>query len=610
MAQSKPFNFDLFNGLALLALIFLGLATVIVGRPVLMPVGLAVLLTFILTPVVSALERLGIGRVTAVCTLGAIGICCLVALLSIAFTQANELVSNLPTYWEQTQTYVDSYVREKSFLSKLWQQVQTSIEPKVDLANQQSSDQPSILASGGSVSWLSSIPTMLGSLFAPLANTAAVVVLTIFMLIQREDIRNRFIGALGETRLINATRVMNDTSERLSSYLFGLCAVNFGFSVVLTIGLYFIGVPYALVWGIVSFFFRFIPYLGSTLSMLLPLLTSVVTQQSWVSAVCVIGLYVALEFTTGNFIEPNLFGNSVGMNPVALLIALMFWAWAWGTIGLVMAVPLTLIIVTLGKHLPCFESLEKLAGNSDPMPPHVIMYQRLISKDMEECHRILKREAKRKSLSHAIENTVMRTLELARAELRAERISPKDASELELNAKRLVADEIREDSTEEELVDKVEATEQQRGRGVAIALGPVSSTIGMLVAANCERSLDWTVVEVIDSTALTGAVRMEPEVILLAGAPPLGILPLLKLCKRLRRLGYSGKIVVGYWRRRPLTRQIKKLVRESGADYVSHRIWTVSRLLLHLDAIGDEPHGENPVQDTTSGLYSARLMQL
>jgi hypothetical protein len=229
---------------------------------------------------------------------------------------------------------------------------------------------------------------------------------------------------------------------------------------------------------------------------------------------------------------------------------------------------------------------------------------------MEECHRILKREAKKKSLSHAVENTVMRTLDLARAELRAERISSKDATELEQNAKKLVAEEICEFASDEEPNNKEKSVEQPIGRGVAIAMGPVSSTIGILVAANCKIQLDWTFVDTLDSTALTGAVRMEPEVILLAGAPPLGILPILKLCKRLRRLGYSGKIVVGYWRRRPLTLQSKNLVRDSGADFVSHRIWTVSRLLLHLDAIGDESRDAKAVENSKSELYSEPLIQL
>ncbi len=113
------------------------------------------------------------------------------------------------------------------------------------------------------------------------------------------------------------------------------------------------------------------------------------------------------------------------MNPVALLIALMFWAWAWGTIGLAMAVPMTLIIVTLGRHLACFESLEKLAGNSDPMPPHVVMYQRLLSDDLEEARRILDDKIAETSLSHAVENTIMQTLVLARAEVRSQKITSK-----------------------------------------------------------------------------------------------------------------------------------------------------------------------------------------
>ncbi len=300
MASVKTLNYNLINGLCLFAFIVLALTVVILGKPVLMPVALAVLFTFILTPVVGVLERLGIGRVASVCVLVASVGCVLAALVAMAFVQANELIGNLPTYWEKTQTYVDSYVENRKLLSKFWEQIQVAIEPQATAPASTVDDTPAPLLMGSTgSSWLTSIPSMLGSLFAPLANSAAVIVLTIFMLIFREDIRNRFIGALGESRLLNTTRVMNDTSERLSNYLFGLFAVNFGFSVVLALGLFLLGVPYALVWGVVSFFFRFIPYLGSTLSMLLPLATSLIAQQSLLAAAGVVGLYVALEFTTG-----------------------------------------------------------------------------------------------------------------------------------------------------------------------------------------------------------------------------------------------------------------------------------------------------------------------
>jgi predicted PurR-regulated permease PerM len=601
----RSLNAPLLNGLAALTFVVLTLVILIVGQPIIMPVALAILFTFILTPVVRLLERMKLGRIAAVCTLVAIGSLCVASLLTLAAIQTNDLVANLPTYWDKADAYARHFAGDNAFLTKLWDQVQQFVKPQLNAGEIAARNPGASAESVPGLGWLSSIPGVLISLLAPLANLVAIIVLTIFMLIFREDIRNRFIGALGETQLLNTTRVMNDTSERLSNYLLGLFSVNFGFSVVLATGLFLLGVPYALVWGVVSFFFRFVPYLGSTLSMTLPLVTSILSQHSWFAAIGVVVLYGALEFTTGNFIEPNLFGNSVGMNPVALLIALMFWAWAWGPIGMAMAIPLTLIIVTLGRHLPCFGALATLAGNSDPLPEHVLMYQRLLSHDPDEPKKIIKKEIENSSFYHATENTLMRALHLAKAELRAKRITDKDYREMEEQSQELVDELVAEkmekkpkhthESEHDELNDAESINSRQKLRAIAVVSDDIAAQLGAKVAITATHMIEWEFITEREYLRLHNCMSVPPEIVLVAGAPPNGLTNLFGICRRIRRLGYSGKIIVGYWRRRPLSRQTKRMFTASGADFFSHRIWTVSRLLAHLDEIQDDEHA---VKDT------------
>src|SRR5690606_20027284 len=186
----------------------------------------------------------------------------------------------------------------------------------------------------GGEEWLGMLPLVALPVLEPLGAATVALVLAVFMTVHRDDLRNRLLALLGRARLSQTTQLLSDSSYRLSRYLLGLVAVNFGFAAAFSLGLFVIGVPYAAVWGCVAFFFRFIPWVGTALSMLLPLAVSIATQHGWWPPLAVAALYGCLEFTTGNFIDPWLFGSSVGMNVVAVLVAIVVWTCAWGLVGL------------------------------------------------------------------------------------------------------------------------------------------------------------------------------------------------------------------------------------------------------------------------------------
>ena len=197
---------------------------------------------------------------------------------------------------------------------------------------------------------LEQLASAAGPVLEPLAQAGLVVVLVIFMLIKREDLRNRVIGLLGHGRLTGTTHVLADAAQRLSRFLLTQVLINLGFGVLFAFGLFFIGVPYAFLWGFLAVVLRFVPYIGSVVAVAFPLILAFAIAPGWTQPILVAALFAVLELITANVVEPLLFGHGTGVAPIALLVAAAFWTWVWGPIGLVLSTPLTVCLVVLGQH--------------------------------------------------------------------------------------------------------------------------------------------------------------------------------------------------------------------------------------------------------------------
>ncbi|TIL57266.1 MAG: AI-2E family transporter [Mesorhizobium sp.] len=374
------------------ATVVAAVAALYFGREVFLPIAIALLLTFALAPLVSALKRVGIPRLPAVIA-SVLGAFTVLALFSfIVATQVSELAQNIPLYQSNILTKVRS-LKETGVGGGVIARLSEAIERVgQELDRQETSppaaDQPrrepvpvEIIARERP---LQVLQNLIGPLISPLASAGLIVVVVIFMLLEREDLRDRFIRLVGYGDLHRTTEALQEAGKRVGRYLLMQLVVNIVYTIPVTAGLWVLGIPNALLWGLLALALRFVPYIGPIIGALLPLFLALAVAPGWSLVLWTAGLFVAMEMITGNIVEPWLYGSRTGLSPLAIIVAAIFWTWLWGPLGLVLSTPLTVCLVVLGRHVPQFEFLDVLFGNEPVLEPHARLYQRLLAGDPEE----------------------------------------------------------------------------------------------------------------------------------------------------------------------------------------------------------------------------------
>ncbi len=217
-----------------------------------------------------------------------------------------------------------------------------------------------------------------------MATIGIVIVVVIFMLMRREDLRDRFIRLVGASDIHRTTTALHDAGKRVGQYLLMQLIINVSFGVPIGIGLWFIGIPNPMLWGLLAIVLRFVPYIGPIIAAAFPLILSLAVDPGWMLLVWTATLFIVLELISSNVMEPLLYGSRTGLSPVAILMAAIVWTWIWGPIGLILSTPLTVCLVVLGRHVPKFEFLDVLLGNEPVLLPPQQLYQRLLSGDPDE----------------------------------------------------------------------------------------------------------------------------------------------------------------------------------------------------------------------------------
>ena len=365
--------------LGIVALVVAGLYWL---QAVLVPLALAVLLTFMLSPVVSFLQRRGLGRVPAVLVTVLLA---LSILGGIGWTLTRQLVTladELPRYSQnihrRSRTFAGS---ARAAPSRRCRRAVADVVGEIQKTDTSSAArQKPVAVFLEPPSLLIHLPNLLHAL----ASAGVVTVLVIFMLLERLELRDRVILLIGYRRMTATTRALDEAGERITRYLLMQSIINGSFGVAVGLGLFLIGVPYAVIWGALAAALRFIPYVGAFVSALLPLALSLAVFPGWLQPALVVGLFLVLELVTGMVMEPWLYGQSAGVSQVALLIAVIFWSWLWGPVGLLLATPLTVCLIVLGKHLPALGSLVVLMGDRPVIEAKARYYQRLLARDQDE----------------------------------------------------------------------------------------------------------------------------------------------------------------------------------------------------------------------------------
>jgi predicted PurR-regulated permease PerM len=420
------------TGLGTLAVGVIAIAALYFGREVFVPMALALLLSFALGPAVLLLRRWHINRVLAVIAVVVLAFSLILGIAALIGSQLAHLAENLPGYkynitekihsLRDTTTGSGVVGRAATMLSDLGKEI---TKPREKIAPP-FTNRPAVLAPGVQqqksvpVEIRQSDPTPLqlilqvaAPLLQPLATAGIVVVFVIFFLLQRQDLRDRFIRLAGARDLRRTTLALDDAARRLSRYLLLQTGINASLGVLVGSGLWFIGVPNPVLWGILTMLLRFVPYIGPVIAAAFPAALAVAVDPGWSMLFWVVGLFVVAEGITGQVIEPWLYGQSTGLSGVAVVVAAAFWTLLWGPVGLLLSTPLTMCLVVLGRHVEHLQFLEVLLGDRPPLAPEESFYQRILADDPDEAAHQAEAFLKDKPLSAYYDEVAIRGLALA-----------------------------------------------------------------------------------------------------------------------------------------------------------------------------------------------------
>ena len=600
------------------------------SRQVLIPVALAILLAFILTPAVSALQRRGLGRLPSVFVVVILALLLLGGVGYVISRQIDNLVGNLQNYVDNIVTKFESLqgAGEGGFFGriqhtageisdKLTQNEVRKAEKKLQENGKekpQPGETPAIplyvqLASSG---W-SRVGEVLGPTAEGLADSFLVLVLVVFMLIQRENLRNRMVRLFGHGRLIATTQAFDEGAQRISRYLLMQLFINTIFGVTLGVGLFVAGLwsgervlwQYALLWGFLSGVLRFIPYIGTWVAAALITGFSLATLPGWYLPLGIFAFFIVVELLTANVVEPLLFGHSTGISPMALLLAAAFWTRLWGPVGLILSTPLTVILVVLGKYVPELHFFEVLLGDEPALKPYITYYQRLVARDLDEASDLVE-EFAGEHPEEVYEEVMLPALLLAKKD--------RERGELDADNYQFVLKGMR-DVLEDLASAQVKTTEGQKADTKAEASTVVflgcpgrdeADELALDMLARVLRHAGYAM-EVLTSAVLSAEVmdRIQgecPAVICIGSLPPGGLAQARYLCKRIRLQCPKVKIVVGRWGEKDNVERMEKRLHDVGADYVGTTLTDSRKQIIPLlqVAANTTPAATNPAELVTT----------
>jgi predicted PurR-regulated permease PerM len=404
-------------------------AALYLAKTVLIPITLAVLLSFVLGPVVALFRRIHLPKVAAVLLAVLLALTIILLVATLIGTQIADLAGNLPQY---QATVMQKFDTVRNLLSDRLSAMMSQFghlptleghhpggpaAAPVPAAGHAAGQPLPVAVEPPPPSTLSVAESLLMPVLEPLETIGIVIVFAIFFLLQKEDMRDRLIRLFGSSDLHRTTLAIDDAGNRLSRYFLAQLAVNACFGVVIGGGLAFIGVPSPLLWGVLAMLLRFVPYIGSAISALLPVALAAAVDPRWGMAISTLILFLVAEGITGQVVEPMTYGATTGLSPVAVLVVAVFWSWLWGPIGLILSTPLTLCLVVVGRHVKRLEFFDVLLGDRPALTPVETFYQRLLAHDPDEVQEQAEQLLQNRSLSAYYDGVARRGLQLAAADI-------------------------------------------------------------------------------------------------------------------------------------------------------------------------------------------------
>ena len=550
-------------GLSLLPIV----ATLYWGQAVLIPIALAGLLTFLLSPAVSQLERAGLahvpfGRVVAVILVVVLVFSALGVIAWVVSQQVIALAHELPKYQGNLKQRISTLSRAST--EGALKEVRATAQEVMGEFTQgppakgESRPVPVVVKSEPLGLWIGlwQFPRLLEAL----GSASFVIVLVIFMLIERQDLRNRLLRLIGHRRLANVTKAMDETGGRITRYLIVHTLINLTYGTALGLGLFLIGVPYAVLWGLLAFLLRFVPYVGALMAAVVPIALSLAVFSGWAWPLLVVGLFVVVELVTNLVVEPLLLRQTAGVSQVALFVSIAFWTWLWGPIGLVLATPLTVCVVVLGKHVPALSFITVLMADEPALPRDIRYYQRLLANDPVEGSDIVEAYLEDHEQEEVYDAILVPALIFTKRDRERERVTSEEVQTIHGAMRELIEGLAAHGSgSEGPLVLACAARDEADGLALMM-FGQLVSSAGCAIEQSSAHALS-SEVEALVATK-------DPAILLVATLPPDGLAQTRFLCKRVRARFPAVNILVGRWGEKELSESDRGQLLTAGADAV------------------------------------------
>lgn len=586
--SSKPFKMP---PVLVLGTLVLTVASMYWTRAVLIPIALAMLLTFVLSPCDRALRRLGLGRVVSVTLLAVLAFSVIGVIGWAISVQGKELANALPGYQANIQRRIkDLPVGKGTALDKFRATFELLLgDAPVELSPGGQTARPLVVTVQGgrfsSGAWALVVP-----LFQSAFQFLLVAMLVVFMLLERDELRNRVIRLLGYSRLSLTTQALDEAGDRVSRYLFTQFIVNACFGAVMGLGLFLLDVPYALLLGFLIVVLRFVPYVGIFVATILAFSVSLATSSNWSQPLAVLALFAVLEPVVALVVEPMLFSQNAGTSKLAMLIAIAFWTWLWGPVGLLLATPLTACLSVITKYVPQLEFIAVLFGDKPMMQASVTYYRRLLAQDLDEAEAVVEEQLRTHAVEHVFDDVFVPALHYAKRDRRLG-ILGDDELQFVYKSTREIVERIGLPPTD----PKTPADAAEPAPKMRILAWPAHDEGDAIALLMLHQMLDPALYEfeiIAAGRRLTDTLHdveeKLPDLFCIGLLPPGGVSASRRLIKLLRSRIPALGVEVGYWGLPELVRDDCETLLAAGARHCAATlIETRDRI-----AMGTHPHGK------------------
>jgi predicted PurR-regulated permease PerM len=530
-------------------------AILYLAREVLIPLALAILAAFLLAPLVRQLEHLRLGRIASTVIAVVIGFSIIGGVGWVAARQALSLAEKLPEYRENIRAKIRSVRgQQEGAIGK-------AAEAIKELENEAAPESPAPMpVTETPPSAFAAFAEWIGPFIHPVGTTLAVVVFTILLLLNRESMRERLVGLIGPRRINVTTEAMREASSRVSRYLYMQLVVNLLFGIPFGVALYFIGIPNAMLWGLLGTLLRFVPYAGVWVAAALPAALAFAIFDGWSEVTWVLGTFLALELVLVNMVEPWLYGRSAGLSPIAIILAALFWTWLWGPVGLLLATPLTVCVVVMGRYIPELGYLNLLLGVEPVLAPEARFYQRLSARDQDEAMALAEEFAKEHGSVGLFDTLVIPALGLIETD--------RHRGELAAESERFAFDTIRQ------LLDEIPVEDVAAAPRARVCIVPSRDEADEVAGAILARMLPGA--QLLSAESLAGETIEQIDkdgcgTICISAVPPHAASHAAYLTRRLKKRFPKLRIVVALWTSEAGER-IKSRLSAAGVDEVATRL--------------------------------------